>query len=493
MILDVFNDVLGMKEGPPDTWKRTRLVVIFKKSDPTLPKNYRPIASLRILYKLFSRMVCNRLTPIIMTTQGVEQAAYRKGFSTVDHLLTTVLVIERSWEFKVPLWIAMVDFEKAFDTVEHEPLWRVLRSNSVPEHYIHLLAVLYSEQKGVVKTDVQSNEFSISRGVKQGDPLSALLFIAIMQDCLGKLEKKWHHANKRRKGDKFGLDISEEGPTLTNLRFADDILLMAQSKQDVRKMLEHLQALSAEYGLKINVEKTKILTWNHLSNSNGSVMVGGQNVEILDEDMAERYLGRQLCFQGSQEEELRNRIAAGWCVFHKHKAELCSKHYPTSDRARLFQAVVTPVVLYACATWALTAQQETKLHTVWRKMLRYTFRLHRRKDEQGELEDWIDYIRRSAHEADGIAAKFGLESWSRSYRRTKWRYARKVALYTDNRWCHKVLRWMPQAKYSRDPGRPRTRWSDSIEKMAGGNWMEVASDQNLWASLEDGFVYKLHT
>ena len=221
--------------------------------------------------------------------------------------------------------------------------------------------------------------------MKQGDPLSALHFIA-MQECKGKLEKKWDGANKRRKGVKFGLDIGAEGPTLTNLRFADDILLMAQSKQDACKMLGHLQKEAAEYGLKINVDKTKIFTWNHLSNGHGSVVVGGQNVEVLDETTAERYLGRQLCLRDSQETELRNRIAAGWCSFHKHKAELCSKHCPTNDRLRLFQAVVTPVVLYACATWALTAQLEDKLHATWRNMLRYVYGCTGRRTSRATLK-----------------------------------------------------------------------------------------------------------
>ena len=70
------------------------------------------------------------------------------------------------------------------------------------------------------------------------------------------------------------------------------------------------------------------------------------------------------------EVELENRIRAGWAAFHKNKAELCSKFYCLVDRLRLFDAVVTPVVLYACSTWALKKSREKKLHTEWRRMLR---------------------------------------------------------------------------------------------------------------------------
>ena len=92
MILDVFNDILCLKEYPPDDWKVARLSVIFKKGDPALPENYRPISILPILYKLFSRMLCERLSSILMPLQAADQAAYRKGFSTDDHTFVAYLV-----------------------------------------------------------------------------------------------------------------------------------------------------------------------------------------------------------------------------------------------------------------------------------------------------------------------------------------------------------------------------------------------------------------
>eukprot|EP00973_Karenia_brevis_P029337 4045647-Karenia_brevis.AAC.1 len=98
-----------------------------------------------------------------MAQQGVEQAAYRKGFSTDDHLLAVTQIIERSRESDYPVWMALVDFEKAFDTVEHEALWKVLEDQRVPIHYISLLKSLYQEQVAAVQTDVRSRSFRISR------------------------------------------------------------------------------------------------------------------------------------------------------------------------------------------------------------------------------------------------------------------------------------------------------------------------------------------
>jgi len=71
MVLDVFNDIISFKAPPPATWKCSRLTVIFKKGNPCLPENYRPISILPILYKLFSRMVCERLSPYLVPLQSV--------------------------------------------------------------------------------------------------------------------------------------------------------------------------------------------------------------------------------------------------------------------------------------------------------------------------------------------------------------------------------------------------------------------------------------
>ena len=150
--------------------------------------------------------------------------------------MTVTLLIEKSKEYNFPIWLALVDFEKAFDSVEHAALWEVLEKQSVPEQYIYLLKFLYADQEAAVQAGVRSRTFPVGRGVKQGDPISGLLFIAVMQDILGSLQIKWEQANMRRTGVKYGIQLGENH-NLTNLRFADDVMLVAQSKSDIKKML----------------------------------------------------------------------------------------------------------------------------------------------------------------------------------------------------------------------------------------------------------------
>ena len=89
-------------------------------------------------------------------------------------------------------------------------------------------------------------------------------------------------ANNKRKAAKFRLDLCVSGANLMELRFADDVVLMAQQRSDIEKMLAHLAASAARFGLQINLGKTKILARNNWSKSCKAVQVSGQEVEVLD-------------------------------------------------------------------------------------------------------------------------------------------------------------------------------------------------------------------
>jgi hypothetical protein len=484
MILELFNDVLIPDGQLPADWRSSRLVVIFKKGDPKLPGNYRPIAILPILYKLFSRMLCGRLRGQIMREQSVDQAAYRQGFSTEDHLLSTTLLFEQCSEWSVDVWLGLVDFEKAFDTVEHEPLWEALVELGIQPAYVNLLKIMYSSQLATVASGAESRSFNLERGVKQGDPISSFLFIVVMEVVFRRLKARWNQLNKRRSGQYFGMVIDDPLDPLTNLRFADDVLLVACSRGDVGKMIADLAREAGKFGLKLHMGKTRVLT-NCGLNRPAHITCCGQQIQVLDASQSERYLGRKLSTDDYHDTELANRVASGWACFFKFKDALCNRGLPLRDRLKLFESCVAPCVLYACCTWTLTLEREDLLNKTRRRMLRWMTRVARQPEE-----DWVDFITRATHLSEELAASHGSKNWITTHRQRKWQFAGKAATHVDGRWTHRLLAWRPWFRCwpKRSVGHPVRRWSDDIVTFAGGDWIDEAARDGMWQASLTGFI-----
>ncbi|KAK6767156.1 hypothetical protein RB195_026466 [Necator americanus] len=110
----------------PKQWKTSKTVLLYKKGDPHDIGNYRPICLLSVIYKLFTRVILNRIEKVLDEGQPCEQAGFRKGFSTIDHIHTVSKLIEVSREYKMPLCLTFIDLKKAFDSVETEAVVEAL-------------------------------------------------------------------------------------------------------------------------------------------------------------------------------------------------------------------------------------------------------------------------------------------------------------------------------------------------------------------------------
>ena len=146
VLLHVFNKIVTGTFEPPDMWAKSVITVLFKSGAPHLPENHRPVTILLLLYKLFARLLYLRLAPLLDREQSSAQAGFRIGFSTIDHLWTISHIIEKAEEWNINLWVAAVDYRKAFDSIEHQSIWRALKKQGVPVGYIKLLSKLYDGQ-----------------------------------------------------------------------------------------------------------------------------------------------------------------------------------------------------------------------------------------------------------------------------------------------------------------------------------------------------------
>ena len=124
---------------------------------------------------------------VLDENQAREQAGFRKGYSTVDHLQTINRLIEKFNEFNRPLCIGYIDYEKAFDSIEHKAIFKALRSIGINETYITILEDTYTGATARVHMDSEvSEEIPILRGVRQGDPIFPKLFTATIQEVFKK-------------------------------------------------------------------------------------------------------------------------------------------------------------------------------------------------------------------------------------------------------------------------------------------------------------------
>ena len=530
-LLELYNAILTGDMEPPASWKHSVISVIHKSGDTMQPKNYRPISIIPMLYKLFSKLMYKRLYPILDAAQCRDQAGFRNGYSTVDHMFVFSMLQQKSEEFNLNTWIAAIDFKKAFDSISQQYLWEALEEQHVPRGYIRILRNLCAGQTAQVKTDVLSRNFEIHRGTKQGDPLSSLLFNALLERVMAKVKPAFMN---KKYGVQMGSGLTDtkDETRLTNLRFADDVLVVGSSLKQVTEMLRLLKAETGRCGLELHPEKTKIISSTNRQNRPRSkyAQVGDMKIEVLARTGEIKYLGRQITFTDAQRAEMKNRLRGAWAKFMEHKDELTKKAYSLSDRLRLFDAVVTPAVLYGAETWTLTKEMERTLRTTQRRMLRTILGQGRRRiqgpteranadeaadseeeeasddpaeeDSRDVLEPWVEWIQRVTHSVENNLKRLKIRTWVEQARKRKWRFA--AELYSgpgEQKWTHLALKWNPQVHHDtirptarRNPTRPNVRWTDELHNFVKNILRpeqvlnEVCSNPDFWKNYEDQFV-----
>ena len=145
------------------------MILLQKKGNTSDIKNYRPISLLPIIYKVFSCILLQWILQTLDFHQSREQAGLRAGFSTVDHLHVIRQLQEKAHEYNISLYFAFVDYEKAFDSIEFEPIFHALKNHGVDKAYLDIVKHLYHEAISVIHLHTDSKKFRLQRGVQQGD------------------------------------------------------------------------------------------------------------------------------------------------------------------------------------------------------------------------------------------------------------------------------------------------------------------------------------
>jgi len=176
----------------------------------------------------------------------LEPIRFSKRTEKRDALFGVQVLLQRCRDFNTDVFLCFIDFEKAFDRVKHDRFIEVLQKHGVDEKDVRIIKNLYWHQKASVMFENNyTDEIEIKRGVRQGCVLSPLLFNAYSEEIF-----------------KEALDDVEEGVVINgeiinNMRYADDTVILASSQTGLQFLLQQVNSKCAEYGLKINTQKTK--------------------------------------------------------------------------------------------------------------------------------------------------------------------------------------------------------------------------------------------
>ena len=169
------------------------------------------------------------------------QAGFRKGRGTRDQIANICWIMEKAREFQKNIYVCFIDYAKAFDCVDHNKLWKILKEMGIPDHITCLLRNLYAGQEATVRNGHGKTEwFQIGKEVRQG---------CILSLCLFNLYAEYIMRNAGLEETEAGIKIA--GRNINNLRYADDTTFMAGSEEELKSLLMKVKEESGKSWLKI--------------------------------------------------------------------------------------------------------------------------------------------------------------------------------------------------------------------------------------------------
>ena len=262
----LFDQQLHQRDSLTPLQLVSTLVLLHKKGPKTLAKNYRPISLLNVDVKLLTSILAFRLQKHIKSIVHPDQQGFIKGCNIMTNIQRLEDMMHYMKLYSPSSMVALLDFEKAFDRVDHHYLQHVLQHYGFPQVFLDVIQVIYTNRRSRILVNGRlSNPFCIQRGVLQGDPLSPLLFVLALEPMCQLLRQHAHYG------------IKTGSRTHTGSFFADDSQLYAGNEKSLTRQLALVQSFCDISGFKLNIDKTQILTFAALSSQYQHLAVSMDN------------------------------------------------------------------------------------------------------------------------------------------------------------------------------------------------------------------------
>jgi exonuclease III len=248
----VFNSIIyAVETGCMSIDQRRGVLSLIPKKDKDVRqlKNWRPLTLLNIDYKIFAKAMASRLQSVIPSVVSNDQSGCIKGRSTFSNIRSTIDIIAHTQEKNIHGALLYIDFEKAFDTVSWEFMYMVLERMNFGQYFRSCVQTMYNNIYSCVMNNGHlSTFFSPTRGIRQGCPISANIFVLIVEILAHAIRK-----NPQIRGifiDQFECKISQ---------YADDTCLYVADLHSIRNALLVFERFAKCSGLKINRDKSEAI------------------------------------------------------------------------------------------------------------------------------------------------------------------------------------------------------------------------------------------
>ena len=299
------------------------------------------------------------------------QAGFRKGKGTRDQIANICWIIKKATEFQKNIYFCFIDYAKAFDCVDHSKLQKILKEMGIPDYLTCLLRNLYAGQEVTARTGHGKRDwFQIGERVHQG---------CILSSCLFNLYAEYIMRNAGLEEAQAGTKIARRN--INNLRYADDTTLMAE-REELKKLQMKVKEESEKVGLKINIQKTKIMASGPIT----SWEIDGEKVETVSDFI---FGGSKITADDDCSHEIKRHLFLGRKVMTNLDSMLKSRDITLPTKVRLVKAIVFPVVMYGCESWTINQAECRRTDAFqlwcWRRLLRVPWTA--RRSNQSTLKE----------------------------------------------------------------------------------------------------------
>lgn len=344
----------------PSDFQKNLIIPIPKKQAADRCDCYRTISLVPHACKILTKIIHRRMERQIEDELGEDQFGFRRNVGTREAILTLRLILENRIQKNVPTFLAFVDLEKAFDNVDWNKLFKILKITGIKYKERRIIFNLYKNQTAVIRIEGYEREAAVQKGVRQGCSLSPLLFNLYIEQAMKEIKEK------------FGEGITVQGEVVKTLRFADDIVILSESARDLEIVLNGMDVvLKNEYKMSINKSKTKFMECSRKRSGKANDIRLGS--EKLDEVDGFSYLGSRITWDCRSIGDIKCRLVQARKAFVK-KRNLLTSNIDLNVRKLFLKTFVWSVALYGSETWTIGKQERQRIEAfeMWcyRRMLK---------------------------------------------------------------------------------------------------------------------------